>query len=98
MRALAAALTVGAVDVEYPKKGLERKIIAVCPDDPVFGKTRDLPEVAEEKLEEIRLFYETFVSADKRDLRVVKFVGREAALGSFEEAMARYRKKRKKAA
>lgn len=88
---------VGAVDVDYPNKGLERKLIGVCPDDPVFGKAQDLKDLAEEKIEEIRLFYETFVTADKRDLKVVKFVEHAAARAALEEAMGRFRKKKRAA-
>lgn len=84
----------GGVELWYPEKGIEAKLIGVPAADPTFERCETLEGSLEGSMGEIREFYESYRTTGKRDLRVKGFLDKADALNSLVEAMARYRDQR----
>jgi len=76
------------------EKGPDSKIIGVVAEDPRWDRVRDLADVPEGILEEIKNFFETYKALEAKKgkwVRVTGFKDRAAALEELRASMARYR-------
>ena len=76
------------------EKGPDSKIIGVVAEDPRWDRVRDLADVPEGILEEIKNFFETYKALEAKKGKWVKVTGfkdRAAALEELRASMERYR-------
>lgn len=69
------------------------KIISVPKDDPRWDKVKDIKDVNEHTLKEIRHFFETYKAIENKKVEVGGFGGREKAKQAIEKAIKLYNNK-----
>ena len=71
----------------------DEKIIAVCKTDPFLNMYKDISEVPEHVLAEIKHFFEVYKQLEGKQTMVDTIMGREEAEKIIEESIENYRKK-----
>ncbi|MBP3256339.1 MAG: inorganic diphosphatase [Clostridia bacterium] len=71
----------------------DEKIIAVCKTDPFLNMYKDISEVPEHVLAEIKHFFEVYKQLEGKTTMVDTIMGREEAEKIIEESIENYRKK-----
>lgn len=69
------------------------KVIAVPTDDPRWNHAKDLADINEHTLKEIRHFFETYKKLQNKDVEVTGFSGAKEAQAAFERARTMYDEK-----
>lgn len=69
------------------------KVIAVIDGDPLMEKVKDLSDLPQLKVDEIRVFFEDYKKLEKKEVEVTGFVGREEARKVIEESIQMYKDK-----
>lgn len=88
--ALARAIPLGVVMMEDTGRG-DEKILAVCPDDPIYGGYRTLEELPPHLGPEIAHFFAVYKGLEAgKSTEVGPILGRDNALSVIKEAMERY--------
>lgn len=75
------------------EKGTDHKIVAVPVADPRFGEMRELSDLAEHWLLEIRTFFLTYKLLENKPTDVHDWHDREEAWRTIREAQERYRRR-----
>lgn len=89
---LARAIPLGVVMMEDGGRG-DEKIIAVCPDDPVYGSYSSLGELPPHLSEEIAHFFSVYKGLEPgKWTEVGPTLGKEAAIEVIRKAIERYGK------
>jgi inorganic pyrophosphatase len=68
------------------------KIIAVASNDPSLKHIKDISDLPETTLNEIKLFFEDYKKLEKKEVQVSGFKGRETALEVIKESQELYAK------
>ena len=71
----------------------DEKIIAICKKDPFLNMYKDISEVPEHILAEIKHFFEVYKQLEGKQTMVDTILGREEAEKIIEESIENYRKK-----
>ena len=71
----------------------DEKIIAICKKDPFLNMYKDISEVPEHILAEIKHFFEVYKQLEGKQTMVDTILGREEAEKILEESIENYRKK-----
>ena len=71
----------------------DEKIIAICKKDPFLNMYKDISEVPEHILAEIKHFFEVYKQLEGKQTMVDNIMGREEAEKIIEESIENYRKK-----
>ena len=71
----------------------DEKIIAICKKDPFLNMYKDISEVPEHILAEIKHFFEVYKQLEGKQTMVDTIMGREEAEKIIEESIENYRKK-----
>ena len=69
------------------------KIIAVPKDDPRWDEVKDLNDINQHTLKEMKHFFETYKSIDNKVVEVTAFEDRQAAYEAVKKAINLYQKK-----
>ncbi len=70
----------------------DEKIIAVCLDDPFYKDFKDINEIPEHIMEEIKHFFTVYKSLEGKDTAVGEFYGREEAIRVIKECLSSYKR------
>lgn len=70
----------------------DEKIIAVCADDPFYKDFRDISEIPEHIMDEIRHFFAVYKSLEGKSTAVEEIKGREDAIRIIKECMDSYKR------
>jgi inorganic pyrophosphatase len=69
------------------EKGVDHKIIAVATRDPQYSSYRNLSELPDHKLREIRQFFADYKQLEDKKVNLDEFYGRTRALEILHESM-----------
>ena len=73
---------------------IDEKIIAVCENDPFYAEIKDINELPEHLLEEIRHFFKVYKQLEHgKPTEIGKFEGKDAAMQTIENSIKRYKEK-----
>ncbi len=73
---------------------IDEKIIAVCDNDPFYADIKDINELPEHLLEEIRHFFKVYKQLEHgKPTEIGNFEGREVAMQTIENSIKRYKEK-----
>ena len=70
----------------------DEKIIAVCNDDPFYKDFKDITEVPDHVMAEIKHFFTVYKSLEDKDTAVDEVYGREEAIRVIKECLASYKR------
>ena len=69
------------------------KVIAVPTEDPRWDNTKDLVDINEHTLKEIKHFYSTYKNLQDKKVEVTGFEGASEAKAAFERSLKLYKEK-----
>ena len=70
----------------------DEKIIAVCKDDAFYKDFKDINQIPEHVMAEIKHFFTVYKSLEGKDTAVDEVYGREEAIRVIKECLASYRR------
>ncbi len=70
----------------------DEKIIAVCKDDPFYKDFKDINEIPEHVMVEIKHFFTVYKSLENKDTAIEDIYGREEAIKVIEECCKEYKR------
>lgn len=69
------------------------KIIGVVDDDPRYKEIKDVSNLAQHRVKEIKNFFETYKLLRNKDVKITKIEGKTAALKAVEKGIRLYKEK-----
>ena len=70
----------------------DEKIIAVCSDDPFYKDLKDINQIPEHVMAEIKHFFTVYKSLEGKDTAVDEVYGRDRAIQVIEECVNSYKR------
>ena len=70
----------------------DEKIIAVANNDPFYNEYKDISEIPDHILEEIKHFFSVYKTLEGKETAINEIKGREAAVAVIEECLVAYHK------
>ncbi len=70
----------------------DEKIIAVCTDDPFYKDFKDINEIPEHVMAEIKHFFTVYKSLEDKDTEVDEIYGRDEAVKVIKECLQSYKR------
>ncbi len=91
-RTIAPARVIGGLKMFDQGQG-DDKIFAVMEGDPAYKGIRDISQMPDYLLQELKEFFTNYKNLEKKEVEVIDFYGREQALEAVSSALALYREK-----
>jgi inorganic pyrophosphatase len=70
---------------------LDEKIIAVCPEDPIYGQYKSIEELPPHHFQEIKYFFETYKTLEGKQTSCTNVMGKQKAIDIIDKCISAFK-------